>query len=81
MTGKALEYVVAKYPDQGAKLIELYHKDEDFRTLCEDYLNIAHKIEKYRRELIKNKEYKNEFVQVYLDLEKEIIHLLEHQHR
>ena len=57
MTGKALEYVLAKYPDHGAKLIDLYNKDEDFRTLCEDYLNIAQTIEKFRRSELKDKEY------------------------
>lgn len=71
--------MVTKYPDHGAKLTDLYDKDEDFRILCEDYLKIAQTIEKYRRDVIKNREYKNEFVQVYLDLEKEIMHLLEHQ--
>jgi hypothetical protein len=77
MAGKALEYMLAKYPDHNAKIIDLYSKDEDFRILCEDYLTIAQSIEKCRLNVIKDKEYKNEFVQVYLDLEKEIIHLLE----
>ena len=68
--------MLAKYPDHGTKLIDLYNKDDDFRILCEDYLDIAQSIEKYRQNVIKDKEYKNEFIQVYLDLEKEIIRLL-----
>jgi hypothetical protein len=75
--GKALEHILKRYPDHRAKIVNLYSKDEDFRILCEDHLTIAQGIEKYRLNLLKDKEYKNEFVQAYLDLEKEIIHLLE----
>jgi hypothetical protein len=75
--GKALEHILERYPDHSAKIIDLYSKDEDFRILCEDHLTISKGIEKYRLNILKEKEYRNEFVQAYLDLDKEIIHLLE----
>jgi len=69
--------MLTKYPDHSAKIIEIYSKDEDFRNLCEDFLDISLSLEKCRLNVIKGKEYKIEFEQVYIDLEKEIIHLLE----
>ena len=78
--GKALDHMLAKYPDHSAKIIDLYSKDEDFRILCEDFLEISISLEKCRLNVIKGKENKIEFEQVFIDLEKEIIHLLEQVH-
>ena len=75
---KALDYILTKLPDHSAEIIELYNKDEDFRILCEDYLASGQALEECRLNVIKDKEFENEFLQVYLELEKEIIHLLEH---
>lgn len=77
MMGKALQYMLSNYPDHSADIIALYDKDEDFRILCEDYLTIAKEIEKCRLKVIKTKEYETEFVQVFLELKKEIHHLLD----
>jgi hypothetical protein len=74
--GKALDHMLIKYPDHSARIIELYSKDEDFRMLCEDFLDISQSLEKCRLNVIKGKEYKIEFEQVYIDLEKEIIRLM-----
>ncbi len=71
--------MLAKFPDHKTKIINLYKNDEDFRILCEDYLTSAHALEQYRLNAIKDREFENEFSQVYLELEKEIIHLLETQ--
>jgi hypothetical protein len=73
---KALEFILSKFPDHRAKIIELYNKDEDFRILCEDYLASTMTIEECRQNMIDEREFENEFLQVNLDLEKEIIHLL-----
>jgi len=74
--GKAFEFIVSKFPDQRATITELYTKDEDFRILCEDYLASIETLEECRQDMIKDREFENEFLQVNLDLEKEIIHLL-----
>ena len=73
---KVLEYILNKFPDQRPKIIDLYNNDEDFRTLCEDYLTTVETLEKCRLNGIKDKKFENEFLQVYVELEKEIIHLL-----
>jgi len=77
MATKSLEYILAEYPDQRVKIMHLYQNNEDFRILCEDYLSIAMTIRQERIKEIKEKETKMEFVQVFLDLQKEMIHLLE----
>ena len=74
---KALEFILSRFPDHRTKIIELYNKDEDFRVLCEDYLSSKETIEQCRQNVINDREFENEFLQVNLDLEKEIIHILE----
>ena len=73
---KVLDYILKKFPDLRPKIIDFYNNDEDFRTLCEDYLTSAEALEKCRLNVIKDKEFENEYLQVYVDLEKEILHLL-----
>jgi len=77
MIGKAYEYLLIKYPAHRTKIIDLYGKYEDFRILCEDYLNIVQEIEKCRENVIKDREIEIEFLRANLELEKEIILFLE----
>lgn len=71
-----LEYIIGKFPDQSSKIIDLYSRNEDFRILCEDYMTSMNEVEEHRLNVIKNREVEREFLQVYLELEKEIIHFL-----
>jgi len=74
--GRSLEYIVEKFPDHRATIINLYNKDEDFRTLCDDYLTSAEMLEKHRQNTIKDRQLKNDYSELYIELEKEIIHVL-----
>ena len=73
---KALDYILERLPDQSARIIELYNKAEDFRILCEDFYASSQALDECRKNLIKDKLVENEFLEVNLDLEKEINHLL-----
>jgi len=73
---KALEYILNKYPEQSALIIDLYRKDEDFRTLCEDYLDNEESLGAYKLNVAKDIELESELLQLNLDLEKEITRLL-----
>jgi len=73
---KAFEYILSKFPDHRTKIIGLYNNDEDFRILCEDYLTSVQTIQECRQKVIDDRGVENEFLQVNLDLEKEIIHVL-----
>jgi hypothetical protein len=73
----ALEFVLAKFPDKGVKIIDLYDKDEDFRILCNDYLTSVQTLEQFRTGAIKkNDPYEEEFIGLNQDLEKEIMTIL-----
>lgn len=74
---KALEYILTKFPDHRAKIIDLYNTDEEFCSLCEDYLVSAQAIKDYRENVEKNTGFEIEFMQVYIELETEIVQLLE----
>lgn len=73
---KALDYILGIKPDQSARIIELYNKDEDFRTLCDDYLASAEALAECRNKVLKERQYENEFMEINLELEREINHLL-----
>ena len=74
---KAFEHMLSKFPDHRTRIMELYNKDEEFRILCEDYLTSVQALEEYRLKTLNDREVEKEFLQIYLDLEKEIIHLLD----
>ena len=74
---KALDYILRKFPEHSAKIIDLFRRDEDFRILCEDYQNIMLEIEKCRLDAVKDRETEREFLHANLELEKEIIRYLE----
>ncbi len=72
-----LAFILSKFPDHGRKVIDLYNKDEDFRLLCEDYLSSVQALEKCRDEVFKDRAFEGEFLEINLELEKELVHLLE----
>jgi hypothetical protein len=76
---KALEYIVNKFPDQATSTIDLYCIDEDFRVLCEDYLTSIQTIEASRLKVLTDRLVENEYIQVALELEKEILHFLQNK--
>jgi hypothetical protein len=73
---KSLDYILGRFPDHGNKILDLFNQDDDFRMLCEDFLASMQGLEECRLNVIKDKGLENEFSQVHLELEKEIIHLL-----
>jgi hypothetical protein len=74
---EALEYILSRYPDYRPKIIQFFNRDEDVRILCEDYYASASALKVSRHNTIKERDVENEYSQVYIELEKEIIHLLE----
>ena len=76
---KAFDHILLKFPDHRAKIMDLYHREEDFRTLCIDYLNTLQSLEDCRKSSIIDMEIEIEYSQLFIDLEKEIIRLLSRQ--
>ena len=73
---KAYEFILSKFPDHRAKIMELYNQQEDFRTLCIDFLNTVQSLEECRKNSINDKEIEIEFSKLFVDLEREIIRSL-----
>ena len=73
---KAYEFILSKFPDHRAKIMELYNQQEDFRTLCIDFLNTVQSLEECRKNSINDKEIEIEFSELFVDLEREIIRLI-----
>jgi hypothetical protein len=71
-----LDYVLEKLPDHRGTITELYERNDDFRTLCEDYLITAKGLEESRNNSIRDRELENEYAHTYLELEREIIYML-----
>ena len=71
-----LDYVLEKLPDHRGTITELYESNDDFRTLCEDYLTTAKGLEESRNKSIRDREMENEYAHTYLELEREIIYML-----
>jgi len=74
---KALEYILTRFPGHGAKIMDLYGKDDDFRILCEDYLTSIEALDGFKADTVIKSGYEMDFYQVYIELEKEIQHALE----
>lgn len=72
----ALEYVLAKFPDHGVKILDLYDKDEEFRILCDDYLTSQRTLEQFRTGAIKFNPYEKEFMDLNRELEQELEKIL-----
>ena len=70
---KDLDYILKKLPDHKESINLLYETNDDFRTLCEDYLTTAKGLEEYRNKSMEDRELETEFAQTYLELEREII--------
>jgi hypothetical protein len=74
---KALEYILRKFPDYATSITELYYNNEDFRILCEDYLTSVQTVEASRMKVLTNRSVENEYIQVSIELEKEIFQMLQ----
>lgn len=73
---KVLDYILEKLPDHRNTITELYESNDDFRTLCEDYLTTAKGLEESRNNSIRGRDLENEYAHTYLELEREIIYML-----
>jgi hypothetical protein len=73
---KALEYILRKFPDHRDTMTDLYCTDDDFRILCDDYLTTVKTLEERRIKVLGDMVIENEYLQLSLDLEEEIIRTL-----
>ena len=61
-----------KFPEQSAKIDELYRANEDFKCLCGDYILCKTFFEKFKEEFGEKKKTVQDYQNVFNELEKEL---------
>jgi hypothetical protein len=74
---QVLDYILGKFPQYRSKIIYLFNKNEDFRIVCEDYIISLNALEDCRQKVIRDSEIENEYSQLFIELEKELVRLFE----
>lgn len=67
-----LQIVIVKYPDAKAKIIQLYHNDSNFKSLCEDYWLSTTLHNRYKESSDPDVVLENEYDSICLLLEREV---------
>jgi hypothetical protein len=67
-----LKAVKHKFPEEGARIEDLYKSDEDFRALCEDYFACLQFLNKFKNEVREKKYSFEEYKNMQEELEKEL---------
>jgi len=73
---KELINTIDRFPEYRTKIHDLYLKDEDFRSLCEDYFLCGEQLKKVKNINLSDKLLQIECQQVCLELEAELIKFL-----
>jgi hypothetical protein len=71
-----LQLVILKYPDAKAKIIQLYHSDSNFKSLCEDYWLSTTLHTRYKESKDMDIVLENEYDSICVLLEKEMTEYL-----
>jgi DNA repair exonuclease SbcCD ATPase subunit len=69
---KQLNAIKKKFPEQSERIDELYETDEDFRTLCSDYLLCLQHLEKFQKDVGEKKHSLKEYREIQSELEREL---------
>ena len=67
-----LRAVKQKFPEQGDRIEQLYEVDEDFRTLCSDYVLCIRHLEEFKKEASETQHSIEEYQDIRKELEREL---------
>jgi len=73
---KELDHMLDRFPHHRTRIIELYDNNEDFRSLCNDYLQCSLTLLKLKKEVRYDIRMENQYRVLNLDLEREVVHYL-----
>lgn len=76
---KALHHILEGFPECRREIIELFNSNENFRSLCEDYLSCLGTLTKFQDNILRNKKMETEYKLLSLDLKQEVLHYLQKQ--
>jgi hypothetical protein len=71
-----LQAIKQKFPQQGERIEELYRLNEDFRTLCSDYLLCRMELQKFGQEADEKKLSVREYKNMQEELENDLFHFI-----
>ncbi len=71
-----LQEIKKRFPNQVERVEELYHANEDFRTLCHDYLICLRNLKKYKKKSGETQLTLNEYTNISNELENELSHFI-----
>jgi len=66
-------FTLARFPDDKDRILIDYFRDEDFKTLVEDFFSAAEKLKGCQSRVTSDKKYETEYQIIFQELEKEII--------
>ena len=70
--------IMKKFPEQSERIEELYFINEDFRSLCSDYLLCIKQLHKFNEEAGEKKLAIEEYMNVRVVVEDELFHFIFH---
>jgi hypothetical protein len=73
---KELDYMIERFPQYRARLMELFENNDDFRSLCDDYWQCNYNIFKLNGNVIKETRIENNYRMLSLNLEQEVMNFL-----
>ena len=73
---KELDHMLERFPEHRGVIIQLFNSNEDFKSLCDDYLQCKNNLLKFRQNVLKDTRVENEYKMLSLDLEQEVLHFL-----
>jgi hypothetical protein len=71
-----LNLILAHFPDYAEKIRILYLADDEFKSLCEDFLTSKMALEKSTGKISNDQQLESEYRQLMVELEKEIINYI-----
>ena len=73
---KQLDVIKEKFPQQNERIEELYEMNEDFRSLCSDYLLCMQHLKKFKKEFGETQLSFKEFQAIRTELEGELYNFI-----
>ena len=72
-----LFYVVKRFPDRKKKILELFRKNQDFQTICDDYRRCLQALQRWNRSTSEEAPAcRKEYADLLQELELEILQVL-----
>ena len=75
-----LLYVTDRFPAFQEKVVEMYHKNEEFQGLCNDYCLCIKSLEQWKERIESDKKCLLEYTDLKVALEQEMCRFLEKNH-